>query len=125
MYLSEEIKTLDFALPSSYDSLNDLKANEKALGVEDAPEPKEKGKQQPKRKAEASSGGNSPLGAVLPSMNKSGPSKKPPKPAGEKPKKPVKEKAEPAPKVEVETMDLALPSYSDGTGTRGKSVFSL
>jgi len=108
------------ALPS-YDKVNTLKADEKALGVEDIPEPKAKGKSQPKKKAAAGSGGGNPMGKVLPSMNKSGPSKTPKQPK-EKPKK--KEKEAPAPKVEYETMDFALPSSSDFK-TKEKSVFAL
>mmetsp|Transcript_28840 Transcript_28840/g.61879 ORF Transcript_28840/g.61879 Transcript_28840/m.61879 type:complete len:217 (+) Transcript_28840:221-871(+) len=123
-YLSEEIKTFDLSLPT-YDSINSLKADEKALGVEGAPEPTAKGKKQPKQKREppGSSGNGNPMASVLPSMNKSGPSKKP------KPAKKSKEKAEQVdqapPKLEYETMDMGLPSYSDNTGTKTKSVFSL
>jgi hypothetical protein len=121
MYLSEEIKTLDFSLPSSYDSINSLKASEKALGVEDAPDDATTKTKAPKKKKEESSGGGG-LGSVLPSMNKSGPSKKPPKAKVKKPK-PVKEA--PAAKEEFETMDMGLPSYSDSTGSKEKSVFAL
>lgn len=122
IYLSDEIKTIDLSLPS-YDSINTLKADDKALGVEDTPEPKSRTKSQPKQKSDGNSGG---LGSVLPSMNKSGPSNKP-KPAKakkeqvEKPKKPVKAE----PKVEYETMDMALPSYSESSTTKERSVFSL
>jgi hypothetical protein len=123
MYLSEEIKTLDFALPTSYDSINTLKASEKALGVEDAPEAAASKTKEPKKKKEASSGGGGGLGSVLPSMNKSGSSKKSSKPSKEKAKKPEKEA--PAPKVEFETMDMGLPSYSDSTGSKEKSFFAL
>lgn len=121
MYLSEEIKTLDFSLPSSYDSINSLKASAKALGVEDAPEDATTKIKAPKKKKEESSGGGG-LGSVLPSMKKSGPSKKPPK---EKVKKPKPVKEAPAAKEEFETMDMGLPSYSDSTGSKGKSVFAL
>ena len=123
MYLSEEIKTLDFSLPSSYDSINSLKADAKALGVIDAPEPT--AAKQPKKKSESSSGGNNPMGSVLPSMNKSGPKKsKPPKAAKEKPPKPQKAPSPPK-KEEFETMDFALPSYKDNVGGKEKSVFAL
>jgi len=127
MYISDEITTLDFSLPS-YDSINTLKTNGKALGVEELPEP-EKNVKLPKKKAKESSGGNSPMGSVLPSMNKKGPAKsKPPKEAVEKAKKVKKEKAEkaaPAPKIEAETMDFALPSYSESIGSKEKSIFKL
>jgi len=121
IYLSDEIKTFDLSMPS-YDSINTLKADEKALGVEDAPEPMSRTRNQPKKKSDGKSGG---LGSVLPSMNKSGPSNKP-KPKAkkeqvEKPKKPVKAE----PKEEYETMDMALPSYSESSVTKEKSVFSL
>jgi len=123
MYLSDEIKTLDFSLPS-YDAVNTLKTDGKALGVEDVPEPSAKTKL-PKKKKEASSGGSNPMASVLPSMNKSGPKKKAkqPKEAAEKAKKPQKEA--PAPKEEYETMDFGLPSYSESTGAKQKSVFAL
>lgn len=123
MYLSDEIKTIDMSMPS-YDKVNTLKADEKALGVEDIPEPKgPPPKKQPKKKSEGSSGG---MGSILPSMNKSGPSNKP-KPA-KKAKKPVdkvqkSEKEEP--KFEFETMDMGLPSYSEGTAAKEKSVFAF
>ena len=124
MYLSEEIKTLDMSLPS-YDKASSLKADEQALGVEIPPEPVRK-KAPAKKKSEAGSGGgDSPLASVLPSMNKSGPSKKAAKPKKEIAEKPKKAKPEPAPKVEFETMDLGLPSYSDSTEKKEKSVFSL
>lgn len=123
IYLSEEIKTLDFSLPSSYDSINSLKADEKALGVIDAPEPT--AAKQPKKKSESNSGGNNPMGSVLPSMNKSGPKKsKPPKAAKEKAPKPQKAPSPPK-KEEFETMDFALPSYKDNVGGKEKSVFAL
>ena len=118
---ADEIKTLDLSLPS-YDKVNTLKADQQALGVEDLPEPKSKGPPAKKKASAGSGGGNSPLGSVLPSMNKSGPSKKPKAPKEEKPKK---AKPEPQPKQEYETMDLGLPSYSDNTATRGKSAFSI
>ena len=123
MYLSDEIKTIDMSMPS-YDKVNTLKADEKALGVEDIPEPKgPPPTKQPKKKSEGSSGG---MGSILPSMNKSGPSNKP-KPA-KKAKKPVdkvqkSEKEEP--KFEFETMDMGLPSYSEGTAAKEKSVFAF
>jgi len=122
MYLSDEIKTLDFSLPS-YDAVNTLKTDEKALGVEDVPEPSKT--KLPKKKKEASSGGSNPMASVLPSMNKSGPLKKAkqPKESAEKAKKPKKEA--PAPKEEYETMDFGLPSYSESTGAKQKSAFAL
>ena len=124
MYLSsDEIKTIDLSLPS-YDKINTLSADEKSLGFEDIPEPKEKTKVKPKKKKEASSGGDNPMGAFLPSMNKSGPSKKS-KPPKEKVVKEKKKVEKEAPKVEFETMDIGLPSYSDSTGAKEKSVFSL
>ena len=119
LYISDEIKTIDMSLPS-YDSVNTLKTDEKALGFEDAPETK---KSQPKKKSSGDSGG---MGSLLPSMNKSGPSNKAKpakaakKPAEKKAKKPVEE-----PKVEYETMDMALPSYSDSTAVKERSVFAL
>ena len=106
----------------SYDSINALKADDKALGVEDAPDPKSKTKSKPKKSSDGSSGG---LGSVLPSMNKSGPSKGPKPAKAKKEEKPKKVKAEPAPKVEYETMDMALPSYSESSATKERSVFSL
>ena len=122
MYLSEEIKTFDLSLPS-YDAINTLKVDEKAMGIEGAPEPAAKTKtKQPKPKKEAGSSG---MSSVLPSMNKSGPSKKskPSKKAVEKVAKPKKENE--APKEEYETMDLSLPSYSKGTESKGKDFFSI
>jgi len=123
IFLSEEIKTIDFSMPT-YDSINTLKQDDKALGVEDIPETRSAPKSKPKKKSEESSGGG--LGSVLPSMNKSGPSAKKPKPAkakkeAEKPKKAAK----PEPKVEFETMDMALPSYSENAAAPERSVFAL
>lgn len=124
MYLSEaEIKTFDLSLPS-YDAINTLKVDEKALGVENAPEPAAMKTKQPKAKRESGSSGNNGMSSVLPSMNKSGPSQNKPKPQ----KKAVEkaEKAAPtASKEEYETMDLSLPSYSNGTGSKGKDFFSI
>jgi len=122
MYLSEaEIKTFDMSLPS-YDAINTLKVDDKALGVENAPEPAAMKTKQPKPKKESGSSGSSGMSSVLPSMNKSGPSKKKPKP----PKKVVEkvEKVAPASKEEYETMDFSLPSYS-GTESKGKDFFAL
>lgn len=118
MYLSEEIKTFDLSLPS-YDSINTLKADDKALGVEGAPEPAARAKKGPKPKKE--SGGDSMLSSVLPSMNKSGPKPK----AAKKPKPEKASKPAPAAKEEFETMDLSLPSYSDSTGSKGKDFFAI
>ena len=118
IYLSDEIKTIDLSLPS-YDSVNTLKTNEKALGFEDTPE----SKSQPKKKSSGDSGG---MGSLLPSMNKSGPSNKA-KPAkvAKKPEKAKKAPVKEEPKAEYETMDMALPSYSEGTKTKERSVFAL
>lgn len=121
---ADDIKTLDMSLPS-YDKASSLKADAQALGVEEPVEPvKKKAAAPKKKKGEAgSSGGGGMLGNVLPSMNKSGPTAK----KGAKPKedKPKKAKPEPAPKVEYETMEFGLPSYSESTEKKGKSAFAL
>mmetsp|Transcript_16723 Transcript_16723/g.38357 ORF Transcript_16723/g.38357 Transcript_16723/m.38357 type:complete len:225 (+) Transcript_16723:203-877(+) len=123
VYLAaEEIKTFDLSLPS-YDSINTLKADEKALGVEGAPEPAAKGSKKKAKIKSESSGGDSMLSSVLPSMNKSGPSKKP-KPA-KKEKAPKPERAEAPTKAEIETMDFSLPSYSKETEAKEKDFFAL
>eukprot|EP00536_Pseudo-nitzschia_multiseries_P002522 jgi/Psemu1/322579/estExt_fgenesh1_pg.C_340018 len=124
MYLAEEIKTFDLSMPT-YDSINSLKVDEKALGVEGAPEPAPKGTKTKKSapKKESSGGGDSMLSSVLPSMNKSGPTKKS-KPA-KKEKAPKPEKEEAPKKAEFETMDLALPSYTKETAAKEKDFFKL
>ena len=58
IYLSDEIKAIDLALPS-YDSVNTWKTNEKALGCEDTLE----SKSEPKKK---SSGDSEGMGSLLP-----------------------------------------------------------
>mmetsp|Transcript_8814 Transcript_8814/g.18301 ORF Transcript_8814/g.18301 Transcript_8814/m.18301 type:complete len:215 (-) Transcript_8814:170-814(-) len=124
IFLSDEIKTIDFSMPT-YDSINTLKQDDKALGVEDLPETRSAPKSKPKKKSEGSSGGGG-LGSVLPSMNKSGPSAKKPKPP--KAKKEVeksKKAAKPEPKAEFETMDMALPSYSENAAAPERSIFAL
>lgn len=121
MYLSEEIKTFDLSLPS-YDSINTLKVDDKALGVENAPEPAARAKKGPKPKKESGGdSGNSMLSSVLPSMNKSGPKPK----VAKKPKPEKPSKSAPAAKEEFETMDLSLPSYSENTGSKGKDFFAI
>jgi len=123
VYLAaDEIKTFDLSLPS-YDSINTLKADEKALGVEGAPEPAANGSKKKAKIKSESSGGDSMLSSVLPSMNKSGPSKKP-KPA-KKEKAPKPERAEAPTKAEIETMDFSLPSYSKETEAKEKDFFAL
>ena len=123
IYLSDEIKTIDMSLPS-YDKINTLTADEKSLGFEDVPEPKqEKGMKKKPKKKESTSGEDSPMSAFLPSMKKKGPSNKP-KPKKEKVVKEKKVKEE-APKVEFETMDMGLPSYSESTGAKERSAFAL
>ena len=59
-------------------------------------------------------------------MNKSGPSNKA-KPAkvAKKPEKAKKAPVNEEPKFEYETMDMALPSYSEGTKAKERSVFAL
>mmetsp|Transcript_22522 Transcript_22522/g.45713 ORF Transcript_22522/g.45713 Transcript_22522/m.45713 type:complete len:189 (-) Transcript_22522:13-579(-) len=101
MYLSDsEVKTFDLSMPS-YDSINTLKADEKALGIEGAPEPVVKGTKQKVKAKKESSSNDSILSSVLPSMNKSGPKPK----AAKKEKAPKPEKAAPSKNAEVETMD--------------------
>ncbi|VEU40892.1 unnamed protein product [Pseudo-nitzschia multistriata] len=127
LYLSEEIKTFDMSMPS-YSAINTLKADEKALGIEGAEEAPVKGaKKAPKKKAE-SSGGDSMLSSVLPSMNKSGPKKKSSADGSKKKKapKPKPEKQAPETKAEeFETMDFSLPSYSKETTAKEKDFFSI
>jgi hypothetical protein len=129
---AEEIKTLDMSLPT-YDSINTLKSSaesEKALGVETPPDAPSKGPSAAPRKKKSSSagGGGNPLGNVLPSMNKSvgkksrssGTATASERPAAA-PRRVKEEKAE----DEIKTMDLSLPSYSEGIQSKEKSVFSL
>lgn len=122
MYLSEEIKTFDLSMPS-YDSINTLKADEKALGIENLPEPAANGAKQKVKPKKESSSNDSMFSSVLPSMNKSGPSPKPKKAKKEKAPKPEKEA--PPTKAEFETMDMSLPSYSKEAGTKPKDFFAL
>lgn len=107
----------------TYDSINTLKQDDKALGVEDIPETRSAPKSKPKKKSEGSSGGG--LGSVLPSMNKSGPSGKKAKPPKAKKEVEKPKKAKPEPKAEFETMDMGLPSYSESAAAPERSVFAL
>jgi hypothetical protein len=120
---ADEIKTLDMSLPS-YGAINTLKGSaekDKGMGVENLPEAADKSR--PSKKNAAISG--NPLGNVLPSMNKSA-GKKPRSlgtatAATERPAKRIKEEKE----DEIKTMDMSLPSYSDGTQGKVKSAFAL
>lgn len=126
MTIAEEIKTLDFSLPS-YDSISSAKASvstveglaEQYKSESDAP--KGMSRKKPKEPKSSSGGGGNPLGSVLPSMNKSNTKKPKAKPEPTSRSSP-KEREEKQP--EVETMDLSLPSYSAGSG-KEKSIFSL
>lgn len=132
--IAEEIKTLDMSLPT-YDSINTLKTSAetaKALGVETPPE--EKATAAPRKKKSSSSGGGggggggNPLANVLPSMNKSVVRKSrntgqaTATTTNERPKRVKEEK--PA-EDEIKTMDLSLPSYSEGVQGKEKSAFAL
>lgn len=119
---SDAIKTMDFSLPSSYDTISDSKA--KAVGLSEQYVPENNappGVSRKKPKEPKASPGESPMSAVLPSMSKStskaSKSKAPPAPRTVPNEK---EEQEPT----VETMDLSLPSYSNGSG-KGKNMFSL
>lgn len=123
MTVADEIKTLDFSLPS-YDSISSSKASvgtvkglaEEYKSEKDAPKgmPRKKTKE-PK----SSSGGGNPMASVLPSMNKSNTKKPKPEKAAKVAPKEQEEKP-----LGVETMDLSLPSYSAGSG-KEKSLFSI
>ncbi|KAL3893238.1 MAG: hypothetical protein SGARI_008298 [Bacillariaceae sp.] len=125
---ADEIKTLDMSLPS-YGAINTLKSGadtDKGMGVEAPIEPVGKKAKPAKKKAASGGGGGggNPLGNVLPSMNKSV-GKKPRNTetaSAERPAKRVKEEKE---EDEIKTMDLSLPSYSEGTQAKDKSAFSL
>lgn len=119
MTLADEIKTLDFSLPS-YDAISSSKASvetveglaEKYATQEEKPAPRAKA---PKE----SSPGSNPMANVLPSMKKSNTKAPKPKPAPLPREKKEKEEREPV----IKTMDLSLPSYD--AGTKEKSIFSL
>jgi hypothetical protein len=124
MYLSaEKMQTMDMGLPS-YGDIADPNANSSKL-VEDydeLPAPKKEKKARPKKEE---SEGDNLFSGLLPSTKKSGPKTAKPKPV--KPAapaaKPKAEKEESGPKYEI--MDMALPTYSDSTSGKGKSMFSL
>lgn len=133
--IAEEIKTLDMSLPT-YDSINTLKTSAetaKALGVETPPD--EKAAAAPRKKKSSSSGGGgggggggNPLANVLPSMNKSVVKKSrntgqaTATTTNERPKRVKEEKTA---EDEIKTMDLSLPSYSEGVQGKERSAFAL
>jgi hypothetical protein len=120
----EVLKTLDFSLPS-YDSISSSKASVSTVeGLTEDYKPEKDAptvKSRKKAKEPKSSSGGNPLGSVLPSMNKGAAKKAKPKAAPASRPEP-KEKEEKS--VEVETMDLSLPSYSSDSG-KEKSIFSI
>ena len=123
--VSDEIKTLDFSLPS-YDNISSSKAsveNVDGLAQEYKPSQATKAPRAKKEKKPDGAPGSNPMAKVLPSMSK-GPANKP-KAAKSAPasRPPPKEKEERGPVVE--TMDLSLPSSSGSTAGREKSVFSI
>jgi hypothetical protein len=131
IYVAEEIKTLDLSLPS-YDSINSLKssaATERGLGVENPTLPEEKkARTKPARRSENQNSGNgNPLGAVLPSMNKSVAKKSTPKVNNETTARTEKASSSlfGGKDDEIKTMDLSLPSYVDGTKSKERGMFSL
>ena len=123
---ADEIKTLDMSLPS-YGDVNKLKQSDQALGVEAPTEPVGKAKPAKKKAAGGGGGGGgggNPLGSVLPSMNKSV-GKKPRNTEGATAERPSKRTKEEKSDNEIKTMDMSLPSYSEGTQARDKSAFAL
>lgn len=129
VYVAENIKIVDTSLPS-YDSIIPLKFSTeggKGLGVENLLEGATKGSPAARKKLAsgggvASDGEGNPLGNLLPSMNN-----KPRSPGATSsaPKKRstsvIEEKQEDA----IKTMDLSLPSYSEGTRAKEKNAFPL
>eukprot|EP00543_Licmophora_paradoxa_P008792 CAMPEP_0202458572 /NCGR_PEP_ID=MMETSP1360-20130828/26462_1 /ASSEMBLY_ACC=CAM_ASM_000848 /TAXON_ID=515479 /ORGANISM="Licmophora paradoxa, Strain CCMP2313" /LENGTH=191 /DNA_ID=CAMNT_0049079177 /DNA_START=202 /DNA_END=777 /DNA_ORIENTATION=+ len=143
--LAAEIKTLDFSLPS-YDDLSDAKAsveNVEGLAVEPLKEntppdvvTKSKNKtKQPKEAKKKSSGGGGPdLSGILPSVGKqSAEDRKKAQTeraaikaaAAAAAKEEREQKAAAASVDNIKTVDMSLPSYSDSTFAKDKSVFSL
>ena len=114
--MADDIKTLDLSLPS-YDSINTLKLSvetEAALGVEAAPPPQGKAAvTKPMKKKES----------ILPSMNKSNAKKTKPQKTTEKSEKAMKQSNDQ--KLDYETMDMSLPSYSTNTKPKEKDIFSI
>lgn len=122
--MAEEIKTLDFSLPS-YDAIANSKASVETvdgLAEKYLPEeaPRGMSRKTQKKEPKADSGGSNPMAAVLPSMKKSNVKKSKPKPA---PRASPKEGQDEKP-LGVETLDLSLPSYSSSSG-KDKSIFSI
>jgi hypothetical protein len=117
----QEVKTLDFSLPS-YDSISSSKASVSTVEglAQDYKPESDAPRGMPRKKAkEPNSGGGNPMGSLLPSMKKSN---------TKKPKENPAPTSRPAPKEKeekvVETMDLSLPSYSSSSD-KGKNIFSI
>jgi hypothetical protein len=144
MLLAEEtIKTLDLSLPS-YDSINTLKSNSetaKGLGVENPTSSNDPtaaavvvaAPRKKKSSSVGSSGGGSfnsnPLSNVLPSMNKMSGDKKPQSSSTTTTTRTTRTNErrvqEEKNQDEVKTMDLSLPSYSEGVQSKERSIFAL
>lgn len=119
--LADDVKTLDFSLPS-YDSISSSKASVETVEGLAQEYKEEKTPRAPKaKKAPKADGDNgNPMASLLPSMNK-GPANKPKAKSATTSKPPPRQKEEKAPVVE--TMDMSLPSYESTSKT--KSVFSI
>lgn len=124
MTISDEIKTLDFSLPS-YDSIANSKASVNTVeGLAEQYVPKN---DQPvvssrkKSKEPKPAGGGNPMGSLLPSMNKSTTKTPKAKPAPAVRAAPKEKEEKP---LGIETMDLSLPSYDAGS-SKEKSIFSI
>ena len=103
---------------------------ERGLGVENPSLPEEKPKSKPAKTIGSaknqSSGNSNPLGAVLPSMNKSVAKKSKPQNI-ETTTKPEKggNGIFGGQEDSIKTMDLSLPSYAEGIKTKEKGLFSI
>ena len=114
------MKTMDMELPSSYSDISDAKASSKTLViVEETPKAPPAAKSRKKESSDSSSSG-SPMGALLPSMNKSVGKESKPKATRSKP---AAEKEEKQPKTE--TVDMSMPSYGESAAVKSKGTFSL